>query len=177
MKNLELKSKYADINKLCKLMRRLGAKYQKTMHQIDTYYVVKKGRLKLRETDGEASQLVYYERPDEGASRYSDYSIVKIADASEFKRIMTVALSVRARVDKVRELWMYGNTRIHIDDVDGLGRSVELETVITNQTGAEAQSEHYFVKNALEIDDADIISLSYSDLVGAIHELPAMRKL
>ena len=79
--------------------------------------------------------------------------------------MMMDALGVKAIVDKVRELWMYGNTRIHIDDVEGLGHFVELETVITNQTNTEAQAEHHLVKRALEIDDAKIIPVSYSDLI------------
>jgi predicted adenylyl cyclase CyaB len=165
MKNLELKSKSVNMEKLRLLMLELGAEHQKTMHQIDTYFNVPKGRLKLREIDGETAQLVYYERADESASRYSNYSIVEITDSSGFKQMMMDALGVKAIVDKVRELWMYGNTRIHVDDVDGLGYFVELETVITNQTNTEAQAEHHFVKRALEIDDAKIVPVSYSDLI------------
>ena len=164
MKNLELKSKCVNMEKLRRLMFELGAEHQKTMHQIDTYFNVPKGRLKLREIDGEMAQLVYYERADESASRYSNYSIVEITDASGFKQMMN-AIGVKAVVDKVRELWMYGNTRIHVDDVDGLGHFVELETVITNQTNTEAQAEHHFVKRALEIDDVEIVPVSYSDLI------------
>ena len=165
MKNLELKSKYTNMKKLRRLMLELGAEYQKTMHQIDTYFAVPKGRLKLREIDGETAQLVYYERADESASRYSNYSIVEITDTPGFKQMMTDALGVRAIVDKVRELWMYGNTRIHLDEVKNLGHFIELETVITNQTNSAAQAEHYFVKHALEIDDAQIVPFSYSDLI------------
>jgi predicted adenylyl cyclase CyaB len=165
MQNLELKSKYTNMAKLRRLALELGAKYKQTRRQIDTYFNVPKGRLKLREIDSEAAQLVYYERADERTSRYSDYSIVEIADAPGFKRMMLAALGVKAIVDKVRELWLYGNTRIHIDEVNGLGHFVEVETVITNQTDTEAQAEHNWVKDALAIDDAQIVPVSYSDLI------------
>jgi predicted adenylyl cyclase CyaB len=165
MKNLELKSKYPDVKKLRRLILELGAEYQKTMRQIDTYFVVQKGRLKLREIVGETAQLVYYERADEKSSRYSNYSVVEIIDASGFKKTMTDALGVKAVVDKRRELWMYADTRIHLDDVKSLGNFVELETVIINQTDVEAQNEHNFVKQALGIDDAQIVPVSYSDLI------------
>jgi predicted adenylyl cyclase CyaB len=79
--------------------------------------------------------------------------------------MMIDALGVKAIVDKRRELWVYSNTRIHIDDVDGLGDFIELETVITNQTDIEAQSEHHFVKQSLEINDDQIVPVSYSDLI------------
>jgi predicted adenylyl cyclase CyaB len=165
MHNLELKATYTNMEELRRLVLQLGAEYQKTMHQLDTYFNVPKGRLKLREIDGEVAQLVYYERTDERTSRYSDYSLVEIADAPGFKRMMLDALGVKAIVDKVRELWLYGNTRIHIDEVNGLGYFVEVETVITNQTEAEVQAEHNLVKDVLAIDDAQIVPVSYSDLI------------
>ncbi len=120
------------------------------------------------EIDGEVAQLIHYERENQHNSRYSDYEIVDIADSAEFKNIMAVALGVRAIVDKVRELWMYGNTRIHIDNVTELGHFVELETVITNQTDTEARAEHNFVKQMLEIDDLELVSESYGDFMFSV---------
>ncbi len=168
MKNLELKSNCSDADKIRRLVHKLGAEYHKTMHQLDTYFTVPRGRLKLREIDGEVAQLIHYERENQHNSRYSDYEIVDIADSAEFKNIMAVALGVRAIVDKVRELWMYGNTRIHIDNVTELGHFVELETVITNQTDTEARAEHNFVKQMLEIDDLELVSESYGDFMFSV---------
>jgi len=164
MKNLELKSKYHNLERLRNLVREIGAEHQKTMCQRDTYFAVPKGRLKLRETDGEPAQLIYYEREDKNESKYSNYFISEISNPVAFKRVMIAALGVKIEVTKIRELWMFRNTRIHIDGVDGLGDFVELETVIDKQTDEEAQEEHQFVKEKLEIDDAELIAVSYGDM-------------
>ena len=60
---------------------------------------------------------------------------------------------------------MFGDTRIHLDEVRDLGEFIELETVIRNQTEESAQAEHQLVKDALGIREEDLISVSYSDLV------------
>ena len=135
------------------------------MKQLDTYFSVPQGRLKLREIDPHDAELIYYERSDLAESRYSNYQICDIPEPMAFKQIATTALGVRTVVEKRRELWIFGNTRIHLDEVKNLGQFVELETVIRNQTEAEAQAEHQFVKDALGIKEADLVSVSYSDLV------------
>jgi len=179
MRNLELKSRYHNVEKLRNLAREIGAEYQKTMRQTDTYFAVKdrfasplrsepKGRLKLRETDGEPAQLVYYEREDKQASSHSNYLICEISNPVDFKKVMIAAFGLKVEVIKSRELWMFRSTRIHIDEVNGLGHFVELETVIDKQTDKEAQKEHQFVKEKLEIDDAKLIAFSYGDMIPRI---------
>jgi len=165
MRNLELKSKYHNTVRLRNLARVIGAEYQKTMRQTDTYFAVPKGRLKLRETDGETSQLIYYEREDRSASKYSNYFICEISNPAGFKEVMIAALGLKVEIIKVRELWTFRNTRIHIDEVNGLGRFVELETVIDKQTDEEAQKEHRFIKEKLEIGDTELIACSYGDMI------------
>lgn len=164
MRNLELKAKYHNLERLRHLAREIGAEYQKTMRQRDTYFAASRGRLKLRETDGEPAQLIYYDREDKSESRYSHYSLCEISHPVAFKKVILAALAVKVEVIKVRELWMFQNTRIHLDEVNGLGDFVELETVIDKQTEEEAQKEHQSVKEKLEIDDAELIAVSYGDM-------------
>ncbi len=135
------------------------------MKQLDTYFDVPKGRLKLREIDAHKAELIYYERSDLAESRYSNYQICDIPEPIAFKQIATMAWGVKAVVEKHRGLWMFGDTRIHLDEVTNLGQFVELETVIRNQTEEEAQAEHQFVKDALGIKEEELVSVSYSDLI------------
>ncbi len=134
------------------------------MVQIDTYFSPPKGRLKLREVDNREACLVYYERPDITDSRYSHYQICDIPNPTALKQIMSMVLGVKVVVEKQRELWVFGNTRIHLDEVVSLGEFVELETVISDQAEADAQTEHQLVKDVLGIQDQDLVSGSYSDL-------------
>ena len=41
-----------------------------------------------------------------------------------------IFLKVEAVVEKKRLLYMYDNTRIHLDEVKGLGKFLELETLV-----------------------------------------------
>ena len=163
--NLEFKATTNSLAALRQHLVVLKAEYSRKMYQIDTYFNVPKGRLKLREIEDDEATLVYYERPDAAKSRYSNYRLCDIPDSATFKQMMSGTLGVKVIVKKKRELWMYGNTRIHLDKVTNLGEFIELETVIRDQSEAEAQVEHQLVKDALQIAAADLISVSYSDLL------------
>lgn len=164
-KNLEYKVRYESLDRLLPKLQTLKASHRETLHQVDTYFNNSKGRLKLRETH-EASDgwLIYYERPNEQNSRYSVYQLTNITEPSELKGLLTKALGIKVIVKKVREFWIYDNTRIHLDNVLGLGEFVELETVFQGQTETEAVTEHNHVKNTLDLDRAEPIAVSYSDL-------------
>ena len=165
MKNLEFKANCDSLDVLRQRLANLQAEHRHTMKQLDTYFNVPQGRLKLREINTHDAELIYYERSDLAESRYSNYQICDIPEPIAFKQIATMAWGVKGVVEKTRELWMFGDTRIHLDEVKNLGQFVELETVIRNQTEAAAQAEHQLVKDALGIQEEDLISVSYSDLI------------
>ena len=164
-RNLEFKAEAASLELLRDNLRALEAECSGRLHQIDTYFDVPKGRLKLREVEDYGGTLVYYERPDAAESRYSHYQLCDIANHAAFKQMMSDVLGVKVIVEKNRELWIYGNTRIHLDEVLNLGEYIELETVIRNQSETEAQAEHNYLKETLHIAAADLIPVSYSDLM------------
>ncbi len=176
-KNLEFKGQFQSLDGLYPRLADLNAMPHETVHQIDTYFHITKvkdslkseacePRLKLREVKGwSEGWLIYYERPNQDASRYSQYELCEIDDPGSLKGLLTVALGVKTIVKKQREIWMFNHTRIHLDTVAGLGRFVELETVFRGQTEAEAIHEHQHVKAALHLDAVDPIAVSYSDLV------------
>ena len=135
------------------------------MHQIDTYFNVPEGRLKLREEGLDFASLIYYHRSDMAESCYSDYHICQIQDLDSFKLILSNALGTKVIVEKIRDLWRFGNTRIHLDHVSGLGDFIELETVLRNQTEASAWLEHNHIKETLKIVEETLVPVSYSDLL------------
>jgi predicted adenylyl cyclase CyaB len=135
------------------------------MHQIDTYFVVPHGRLKLREIEGERAELIHYYRPDTLVAHPSDYVIARVSDPGSLKDALSRALGLRVVVEKRRELYLWGHTRIHLDEVTGLGSFLELETVIADQTREEAERECREVQAALGIREEDLVSGSYADLL------------
>ena len=71
MQNVEIKAKYPDLEKGRGIAREIGAKFEKNYHQTDTYFYVLKGRLKLREFETEAAQLIFYQRPNQAEVKLS----------------------------------------------------------------------------------------------------------
>ena len=165
LKNLEFKANCDSLDVLRERLGDLQAEHRRTMKQLDTYFNVPQGRLKLREINTHEAELIYYERSDLAESRYSNYQVCDISEPMAFKQIATMALGVKGVVEKQRELWLFGETRIHLDEVRNLGQFVELETVIRDQTEEEAQAEHQLVKDALGIKEENLVSVSYSDLI------------
>jgi predicted adenylyl cyclase CyaB len=145
------------------------------LRQTDTYFAVPRGRLKLREIAGpgageRAAELIGYRRPDLAGARWSAYDRVPIApdDAPALKDALTATIGPRAVVVKRREVGLLGRTRVHLDQVDGLGCFVELETVVApDGDDADAERELAEIVTRLALDRFPVIAGSYADLVQA----------
>jgi predicted adenylyl cyclase CyaB len=68
-------------------------------------------------------------------------------------------------VRKRRRLLLLEHTRIHLDEVEGLGSFVELETVLSGQSEAEAHRELERIAAALGLDPEARVSAAYIDLL------------
>ena len=100
------------------------------MRQTDTYYRCTKGRLKLRQFAGGLAELIAYTRPRTiMCARLSQYHVVPVIDADRIHEALLAALGVLVVVEKVRELSLYKNVRIHLDEVERLGSFLEFEAV------------------------------------------------
>lgn len=171
-KNLEFKVRYDSIDNLLPKLQELEATHKDIIHQVDTYFNNPNGRLKLRETEtSDDGWLIYYERPNNKQSRYSIYELCRIPEPTQLKEVLTISLGIKTIVKKKRSFWLYNNTRIHLDTVEGLGEFVELETVFQGQSDTDATKEHQHVKTMLELNLADPIAVSYSELPNQFNKL------
>ncbi len=166
LRNLEVKTRYPDLAAARRFARQLGAREAGTSRDVDTYFRVPEGRLKLRRTEGAAhGMLIFYRRPDTLSSRLSEYHLSRVDDVPSLLSLLDAAFGVLVTVSKNRQLFLYGATRIHLDQVAGLGSFVELETVLHGQDAVEAEAEHELVKRALRLEEQQAVSASYSDLL------------
>ncbi len=167
MRNLEIKARYDHLDLARQLALSLGAKDGGVSQDADTYFRVQQGRLKLRQVAGDShGTLIYYDRPDRVESRYSTYRLATVGEARETEALLDAALGTLVRVIKIRHVLVYGATRIHLDQVERLGRFVELETVLRRgQSEEEAQAEQELVKEALGLNRREPVAFSYSDLL------------
>ncbi len=165
-KNVEIKAVCPDPDAARAAAVRLAGPVVAVLNQLDTYFHVPAGRLKLREIDAAPAELIFYHRPDDPAARISRYHLVPEPDPAAMKSLLAAALGVRAVVRKRRELWLYENVRIHLDAVENLGHFIELEAVLSGQNGqAESRELLEHVAGALGIRPGQRLAGSYGELV------------
>ena len=168
--NIEIKCRYKDLKQVRNILKHKGAVLCGRGRQIDTYYKVPKGRLKIRKCKFE-NNLIYYEREDLTGPKHSRVMIVDLEKNPEIEEIIKKLFDVLIVVDKQRELYSISNLRFHIDKVKGLGNFVEIEVV--DKTGdvglrkLNSQCNHYM--KLLKIDKSDLIDSGYSDLLLGKH--------
>jgi adenylate cyclase, class 2 len=169
--NAEFKARCSDPRDAIRRLRAAGARWLSREHQVDTYYRVAQGRLKVREI-GSRAVLVWYFRGDTLRSKRSDVLLLPISDPISVKRTLSRDLGVRVVVDKVRRVYLRENVRVHVDDVRGLGQFVEIEAVgqATNFKSLQRQAEE--MAHVLGLRPSDLIRGSYSDLLLAIRKRP-----
>jgi len=164
--NIEIKAKCANLDKIRKILKSKGAIFVGKDHQVDTYFVVPKGRLKLREGKIENS-LIHYERQDTAGPKQSNVTLFKSSPASSLKEILLKSLRVLVVVDKQREIYFIKNVKFHLDTVKNLGSFVEIEAIdedgnIGKKKLRKQCQEHL---RLLGISDNNLISESYSNLL------------
>ncbi|HUT36053.1 MAG TPA: class IV adenylate cyclase [Planctomycetota bacterium] len=165
-RNIELKARCADLARAAAACERLGARRVWTRRQVDTYFAVTKGRLKLRVEEPGDAALVRYQRDDVAGARESLYEVSPVADASGALAALAAKHGIRCRVEKTRTLYLLENVRIHLDDVAGLGTFVEFEAVMGGgSSDAASNALLRRLRSELGIGDAELVAASYSDLL------------
>ena len=164
--NIEIKARVRDFDKLKARAESLCDTPVQVIPQEDTFFNIPKGRLKLRELAANHAQLVWYARTDDIGPKRSDYQIYETDNPGQLKSTLTLALGVRGVVKKIRYLYLAGQTRIHLDDVDGLGQFMELEVVMRpGQSDAEGQAIAEELMNKLGITSGDLLDGAYMDMI------------
>ena len=164
--NIEIKARARDFEQIRARAEKLSDTPVQIIPQEDIFFNVEKGRLKLRIIAPDQSQLIYYTRPDQEGPKRSDYHISRSPDPQNLKRVLERAYGIRGVVRKTRYLYLAGQTRIHLDNVEGLGQFMELEVVLEDgQSDAEGQKTAEEFMSALGVERGDLIDGAYMDLL------------
>ncbi|XP_032913425.1 uncharacterized protein LOC116995147 [Catharus ustulatus] len=134
--------------------------------QTDTFFRVPRGRLKLRRTQDGRGELIFYERPDSAGPKLSSFSITPTADPEGLQAVLSQSLGVLGTVHKERLLFLLGQTRLHLDRVQGLGDFLELEVVLRpEQSVQDGQRVAQELLRHFGIQEQDLICGAYLDLL------------
>ncbi len=129
MINIEIKARCTDRERAEESLTALGAGPAGMFDQRDTYFNVREGRLKLRLIGPDDGHLIFYRREDISGPKRSDYEIAFTTDPEALELMLREVLGSWIEVEKRREVWLWENVRIHLDEIKDLGTYVELEAV------------------------------------------------
>jgi len=164
--NIEIKARARDFPGIKTRAEKLSDTPVEVIPQEDVFFNVPQGRLKLRILAPDNAQLIYYTRPNQEGPKRSDYHIAYTSDPDNLKRVLELAYGFRGVVKKTRYLYLIGQTRIHLDDVEGLGYFMELEVVMkAGQSDAEAQEIAEDLMTSLGVERSDLLEGAYMDLI------------
>ena len=163
---IEIKARCVHPEKIKTILATNNAVFKGIDHQVDTYFQVPIGRLKLREGNIE-NHLIQYHRPNQAGPKKSTVSLYKTTPDASLKIVLTNALGIKTVVDKKRAIYFIDNIKFHVDEVQQLGTFVEIEAISEDGSIPEsqllAQCEKYI--QLFGISDTDLIDVSYSDML------------
>ncbi|CAJ0698790.1 hypothetical protein R1479_02029 [Ralstonia mannitolilytica] len=167
-RNVEIKARVRDVAALTRRAAAVADSGPERIDQDDTFFACANGRLKLRQFSPQHGQLIHYFRADSAGPRVSDYHIVPTDAPDALRDTLAAAIGTAGRVIKVRQLYLAGQTRIHIDAVKDLGDFAELEVVLRDdQSEDEGASIARQWMHTLGIAETDLLDVAYVDLLAA----------
>lgn len=163
--NVELKARLADFDAARETAEEIATEKLGKLHQIDTYFKCEKGRLKLREIDGQTAQLIFYVRQNQEDSKLSDYCIVDVSEPEALKRALGATAGICQVVEKTREVFLVDNVRIHLDEIKNLGIFLEFEAVLSgNHDQADGHQKVAALSEQFGLSANDLLAESYADM-------------
>jgi predicted adenylyl cyclase CyaB len=162
--NFEFKARLNNEQQVRAALKRLDARFIGTDHQIDTYFRVPAGRLKVREGRLE-NALIFYQRSNARRARQAAVEMMLLRRRNSLRAILARSLGTLAVVDKRREIYFVKNVKIHLDRVHRLGKFLEVEAISHVGDVKKIRSQARQFQELFGITAKDIVAESYSDLI------------
>ncbi len=165
-RNIEIKARLVDIDTIAAKAAALADSEAVEILQEDVFFGCPAGRLKLRMFADDTGELIFYRRADEAGPKESFYVRSPTASPKTLREALALAHGEIGCVRKRRSLLLHGRSRIHLDDVEGLGHFLELEVVLGDSEAAATgvrEAEH--LMNRLGIEPHQLVTHAYIDLL------------
>lgn len=164
--NVEIKAKCTNPDGVRQWLLTHQADFIGTDFQTDTYFNVARGRLKLREGNIE-NNLIFYLRDNQPGPKNSQFQLVTVLNPSELKTVLEESCGIKMIVKKKREIYYIENVKFHIDEVPELGWFVEIEAgnTLADKTETELREQCNFYLREFDINEKDLVAVSYSDML------------
>lgn len=170
-RNIEIKASLKDIKIRRKIAASLSESDPLIIYQEDIFFNVNNGYLKLRLFKNATGELISYNRAVKKGPKTSEYFILKTNTPEDLKKALEHNLGILQKVKKKRELYMFGRTRIHLDEVEQLGEFLELEVVLNEYENPEnGEREAKELMKKLHISKDQLIDKAYVELLNEIYK-------
>ncbi len=167
-RNIEIKARIDDMQAVTGRAAALATEGPVVIAQDDTFFNCANGRLKLRAFSSTSGELIFYQRPDKAGPKESFYILSPTAEVTSLREALSLACGQSGRVRKQRVLYLAGRTRIHLDEVEGLGSFLELEVVLADGEALETgMLEAHAIMQQLGIAAHQLVEGAYVDLLAA----------
>jgi predicted adenylyl cyclase CyaB len=166
--NIEIKAKLRDREAVEALIRSRADQGPELIVQEDVFFACESGRLKLRAFSDDRGELIFYRRLDTEGPAQSDFIKAPTTDPDALATALKAALGEVGTVRKRRTLYLVGQTRIHLDEVDGLGDWFELEVVLEpGQSAGDGERIARDLMLEFGILEDDLEARAYVDLLNS----------
>ena len=167
-RNIEIKARLRDRAAVEAKAAALAHHGPERIAQDDTFFHTQQGRLKLRTFEDGHGELIFYQRPDHTGPKTSFYLLSTTPEPDTLRESLTLAWGQVGRVQKLRTLYLVGRTRVHLDEVQGLGAWLELEVVLQEGEPEElGVQEAHTLMARLGVSPEDLVQGAYVDLLRA----------
>ena len=170
--NVEIKARVPDLMAIRGRVESIADGPAEILDQEDVFFAVPDsfavpdGRLKLRVLGPNDGELILYHRADGAGPKVSHYRIAPTSEPAVLREILTRILPTLAVVRKRRWFYRVGQTRVHLDQVAGLGEFVELEVVLSaSQPAEEGMAIAWALMTRLDIAEPQWVDRAYVDLL------------
>jgi predicted adenylyl cyclase CyaB len=168
-RNIEVKARIESVDAVLPRACTLAGGDAELIEQDDSFFTVPRGRLKLRQFADGSAELIHYHRPDSAEAKASDYVRTPVSEPQSMREALMRGCGLLGRVRKRRWLLLVGQTRVHLDRVEGLGDFMELEVVLrAEQSDAEGVAIAEALMEQLGLQQAPRLAGSYLDLLAAL---------
>ncbi|MFC1679479.1 class IV adenylate cyclase [Elusimicrobiota bacterium] len=164
--NIEMKARARDWESQIRTARRMFSRSE-VLRQEDIFFNCPNGRLKLRRLGPERAELIFYRRDDQAGPKRSLFLISPSPDPDSMRELLSEAYGESRTVEKRRLALLGPQTRVHFDEVEGLGRFLEVEyTLRPGQAHAEGRAAVDDLMGRLGIREEDLLETAYADMLG-----------
>jgi len=165
-RNIEIKARIESVQALLSKAAAISDDGPIEILQDDTFFVCSNGRLKLRAFSETKGELIFYQRANQQGPKESFYVRSPTAEPASLREALTQAYGQSGRVQKRRTLFLTGRTRIHLDEVEGLGHFLELEVVLKDGEPSDVGVEEaHGLMAKLGVDRSQLVEEAYVDLL------------